>query len=328
MKFGPVPVADAAGCILAHSVPLPDGRLRKGLCLNADDIALLRAAGRRNVIVARLEAGDIGEDDAATRLAASLTADNGDLRVTRAATGRVNVYATRPGVIALDVAALHAFNAVNPMITVATLAQHTRVEVGTMLATVKIIAYAVPEADVVRAADIAIGAIGQALPVFRSATLIETVSPGAKPLKGRDALQTRLSRLGVVLTDPVSVGHGAADIAAALARAPGEVLFILTASATSDVGDVGPTGLIAAGGGLVQFGMPVDPGNLLFLGTLKGKPVIGLPGCARAPALNGADWVMERVICGIDLTPTDFAGMGVGGLLKEIPSRPKPRADI
>lgn len=328
MKFGSVPIADAEGCILAHSVPLPDGRLRKGLCLGVDDIALLRAAGRDEVIVARLEPGDVGEDEAATRLARALTAGQGDLRVTRAATGRVNVYATRPGVIALDVAALHAFNAINPMITVATLPQHMRVDVGTMLATIKIIAYAVPDADVQRAEGAARGAIGQALPTFRTATLIETVLPGAKPLKGRDALQTRLSRFGVGLTDPISVGHTADAIAGALTEAPGEVLFILTASATSDVGDVGPAGLVAAGGDLVQFGMPVDPGNLLFLGVLNGKPVIGLPGCARAPALNGADWVMERVICGIDLTPADFAGMGVGGLLKEIPSRPKPRADI
>ena len=70
----------------------------------------------------------------------------------------------------------------------------------------------------------------------------------------------------------------------------------------------------------------VDPGNLLFLGTLSERPVIGLPGCARAPALNGADWVLARVMCGINVTDADIAAMGVGGLLKEIPSRPQPRA--
>ncbi|WP_108482416.1 hypothetical protein [Oceaniglobus ichthyenteri] len=39
MKFAPVPVDLAEGAILAHSVLLPDGRLRKG-------------AGRENVIIA------------------------------------------------------------------------------------------------------------------------------------------------------------------------------------------------------------------------------------------------------------------------------------
>ena len=73
--------------------------------------------------------------------------------------------------------------------------------------------------------------------------------------------------------------------------------------------------------------MPVDPGNLLFIGDLAGVPVIGLPGCAKSPALNGADWVMERVICGVPVTSADIAAMGVGGLLKESPARGMPRVD-
>ena len=92
--------------------------------------------------------------------------------------------------------------------------------------------------------------------------------------------------------------------------------------------DTAPTGVRAAGGTIVHYGMPVDPGNLLFLGEIAGEAVIGLPGCARSPALNGADWVLERVICGVPVTADDIMGMGVGGLLKEIPSRPQPRAGI
>lgn len=70
---------------------------------------------------------------------------------------------------------------------------------------------------------------------------------------------------------------------------------------------------------------PVDPGNLLFHGQIGTRPVIGLPGCARSAALNGADWVLERLACGIDVTDEMVARMGVGGLLKEIPIRPAPR---
>ena len=72
--------------------------------------------------------------------------------------------------------------------------------------------------------------------------------------------------------------------------------------------------------------MPVDPGNLLILGELDGKPVIGAPGCARSPKENGFDWVLARLMAGIAVTPSDISGMGVGGLLMEIPSRPQPRA--
>ena len=114
-------------------------------------------------------------------------------------------------------------------------------------------------------------------------------------------------------------------MAAALSALPGEMLLILTGSATSDLHDTGPQAVRHAGGRIARFGMPVDPGNLLFHGALQGRPVIGLPGCARSPALNGADWVLERLACGLTVTDDDIAGMGVGGLLKEIAIRPQPR---
>ena len=103
------------------------------------------------------------------------------------------------------------------------------------------------------------------------------------------------------------------------------MVLILTSSATSDIHDTAPAALRLAGGQVSRFGMPVDPGNLLFLGSLKDKPVIGLPGCARSPALNGADWVLSRVACGVACDGDSFAEMSVGGLLKEIPTRPQPR---
>jgi molybdenum cofactor cytidylyltransferase len=106
---------------------------------------------------------------------------------------------------------------------------------------------------------------------------------------------------------------------------PGEIALILTGSATSDLYDTAPQAVRAAGGTVARFGMPVDPGNLLFLGEQAGRPVVGLPGCARSPALNGADWVLERLACGVAVTGDDIAAMGVGGLLKEIPSRPQLR---
>ena len=104
-----------------------------------------------------------------------------------------------------------------------------------------------------------------------------------------------------------------------------DVILILTASATSDPDDTAPNAVRCAGGEVLHFGMPVDPGNLLFLGRLGARPVIGLPGCARSPALNGADWVLERVACGVPVTGADITAMGVGGLLKESPARPHPR---
>ena len=104
-----------------------------------------------------------------------------------------------------------------------------------------------------------------------------------------------------VLSDAVRAASGA------------ELIVILTASATSDPADVAPQALRQAGGVVERFGMPVDPGNLLFPDRLGATPVIGLPGCARSPALNGADRVMQRVICGVPISAMDIAAMGWGG---------------
>jgi len=331
MRFGPVPLSGAEGAILAHSIDTRGGRLRKGLCLGATDIAALSAAGIDEVIVARLDPGDVTEDAAAARIGQALLPDPTGQGLTTgiASTGRVNLHAAGPGVIELSADAVAAMNRVHPMITLATVPPWQRVEAGTMVATIKIISYAVPETALAEAEVAVRGAIRLRAPAFRTAHLIETAIAG-KDLgqKGRLALEGRLDRLGLRLDDREVVAHRAEDLTEALTRAGAEVIFVLTGSATSDPEDVGPAALRAAGGHVERFGMPVDPGNLLFLGHLGERPVIGLPGCARSPALNGADWVLERVLCGVPVTHDDIAAMGVGGLLKEISTRPRPRGEI
>jgi molybdenum cofactor cytidylyltransferase len=193
---------------------------------------------------------------------------------------------------------------------------------------VKIIAYGVPGAAAAEAARLGAGSLRLRSAQYRSAGLVLTEF-GAADARLRDksiaAIETRLIQLGMTLAETRVTGHSTAEIGAALAGLQGEMALLLTASATSDPADVGPEGVRAAGGQITRFGMPVDPGNLLFLGEIGARPVIGLPGCARSPALNGADWVLERVACGLSVTGADIAAMGVGGLLKEIPSRPQPR---
>lgn len=327
MRFGPVPVKEAEGAVLAHSVKLEGGKLKKGLRLAADHLEKLRAAAIDEVIVARLDPDDVTEDAAALRLARALVPDPGaaGLRLTNAFTGRVNLLAEGPGVVELDRARIDALNAVDPMVTLATVPEHHQLDEGGMAATIKIISYAVPEASVARACDLADRAMRLARPVLRSASLIVTEIPGGPGRKGADAVAARVSRLGMEMAAEEMVPHRKNPLAEAIARAPGDMVLILTGSATSDPHDVAPEALRQAGGRVEHFGMPVDPGNLLFLGDLAGRPVIGLPGCARAPALNGADWVLSRLACGIAVTSSDIAGMGVGGLLKEIPMRPMPR---
>src|SRR6185312_1680468 len=104
-----------------------------------------------------------------------------------------------------------------------------------------------------------------------------------------------------------------------------ELVIVFGASAIADRRDVIPAALTGAGGVVQHFGMPVDPGNLLLIGKARGVPVLGAPGCARSPVENGFDWVLMRLLAGLRVARSDLAGMGVGGLLMEIVTRPQPR---
>lgn len=328
MKFGAVSVDDALGAILAHSVKVADGRLRKGLRLGATDLAQLKTAGLRDVTVAQLGPDDVEENQAAARLAKSIVPDIevAGLSISAPFTGRVNLIADAVGVVQIDVAAINALNAVHPMITCATVLPMAQMSKGGLAATIKIISYAVPERELIRACEAARGAMSLSKVVLKTADLIVTdTGAGPDDAKGIQAVEQRLTKLGMGLGKVIRTPHNEVAIADAIAQNQADLVLILTASATSDEQDTAPAGLRYAGGEVTRFGMPVDPGNLLFLGEIRGKPVIGLPGCARSPALNGADWVLERVACGIKVSEADIAAMGVGGLLKEIPQRPQPR---
>src|SRR5205823_12073621 len=102
-------------------------------------------------------------------------------------------------------------------------------------------------------------------------------------------------------------------------------IIVFGASAIADRRDVIPAGVEAIGGKIEHFGMPVDPGNLLLLGNARGRPVLGAPGCARSPKENGFDWVLMRLLAGLPVAREDITGLGVGGLLMEIVTRPQPR---
>lgn len=334
MRFGPLPVAEAEGAILAHTLTAGGRRIRKGQILTAADLAALRLAGIAQVTVARLEAGDIAEDAAALWLARALVPDPAaaGLTLTEPQNGRVNLKAMRHGILDLPAQAVAAVNAVDPAVTLATLGPLARLRPGTLVGTVKIITYAVAQSALQAAAEgwnAAGGAGLRVLPVrLRSAGLLLTSVPGQAPhlaAKGQRAVEARLRALGIALAEAREVPHEAEAIAAALPDLAGEMVLILTGSATSDPADVAPAALVHAGGRLARFGIPVDPGNLLFHGDLAGRPVIGLPGCARSLALNGADWFLERIACGHVPDAAEVAAMGVGGLLKEMPSRPEPR---
>lgn len=330
MKFGPIAIENAEGAILAHATHAGEKRFRKAHRLTAEDLKDLAEAGVREVIAARLEPDDLDEDEAARRIAAACRAANVEARPP--STGRVNIHATEAGVFLVDRKIVDAVNGIDPAITLATLNPYAPVEAGQMVATVKIIPFAVAENLVAQAENACrAGDIFFVRPFApRRVGLIQTTLPGVKASvldKTARITEARLARSASRIAGELRPPHEAEAVARAI-RAQFEdsdILLVFGASAVCDEDDVVPAGIRLAGGDVARVGMPVDPGNLLVLGSLNGKPVLGVPGCARSPKLNGFDWVLDRLLAGMEVRPEDIAGMGVGGLLMEIPTRPQPR---
>jgi molybdenum cofactor cytidylyltransferase len=330
MFFGEVPVSEAEGAVLAHSVTLPGAKFRKGRVLSADDVAALGKAGLAGVTVARHDPDDVAEDEAARRAAAPLV--TATMTVSEPFTGRVNLFAAVDGLVTIDRAAIDRLNAIDEAVTIATLAPDSVVTRGQMIATIKIIPFAAPEAAV--AAWEAAASEARLLDVagFRQprAGMVLSGTDGLKPSVVEKTIRATRDRLAVSGGDLVEIAktdHAIDDVAGEIRRLADmgcELILASGVSAIVDRRDVIPAAIVAAGGEIVHFGMPVDPGNLILLAKIGETAVIGLPGCARSPKLNGFDWILQRCAAGLDVTRADVMRMGAGGLLQE-GSRPMPR---
>jgi len=333
MKFGALPPREAEGAISVHSIRKNGMVLKKGTTIGQAEIAALEAAQVSEIVVARLEPGDVSEDVAAAEIAVAVAGEG--VHVDRAFTGRANVFAEYAGVQVVDRAGVDALNDVDPAITFATLPEFAPVVAGKMIATVKIIPFAVAG----EARDRALAAARAAKPVIRVAPfkvrrvgIISTLLPGLADKVIEKTLKVTAERLapaGAEIVAEKRVPHETQALANALGevlKAGAELVVVFGASAIADRRDVIPAAVEQIGGRIEHFGMPVDPGNLLLLAEAQGRAVLGAPGCARSPKENGFDWILMRLLAGLPIKRHDITGLGVGGLLMEIVTRPQPRA--
>jgi molybdenum cofactor cytidylyltransferase len=334
VKFGAVPVDEAEGGVAVHSIRKGGLVLKKGTPIGRAEIAALKAAGIAEIVVARIEPGDVSEDTAAAEIAAAVAGVG--VRVDRAFTGRANLFAENAGVLVVDKAAIDRLNQVDESITFATLTAFKPVVAGEMIATVKIIPFAVgsKERDAALAVARATAPLVRVAPYrIRKVGIVSTLLPGLaskvieKTLK---VTEERLAPAGAVIVAERRVPHEQSALAKAIEEVLGEgaeLVIVFGASAIADRRDVIPAAVEAIGGRIEHFGMPVDPGNLLLVAAARGRPLLGAPGCARSPKENGFDWVLMRLLAGLEVPREAIMGLGVGGLLMEIVTRPQPREE-
>jgi molybdenum cofactor cytidylyltransferase len=330
----PVAPVDALGATAVHSIRQGDLVLKKGTLIGSKEVAALSAAGVKEIVVARLEPGDVSEDEAAAGIAAAVAGSG--VRIDRAFTGRCNLFAQTAGVLVVDKGGIDRLNRIDEAVTLATLPAFKPVVDGEMIATVKIIPFAVAAS----ARDAALAEAAKAKPVVRIAPykvrklgVVSTLLPGLSPKVVEKTLKITAARIapaGATIVAERRVPHEQQALTRAIEdvlKAGAELVIVFGASAIADRRDVIPMAIEAVGGKIEHFGMPVDPGNLILIGKLGDASVLGAPGCARSPKENGFDWVLMRLLAGLPVSRADITGMGVGGLLMEIVTRPQPRSE-
>ena len=332
MIFGEFPPQQCKDSILAHTLKLPQKTIKKGSILSNTELELIEQANIEKIWVAKLEENDLHENEAATNLANALC--NEQCVADVAFTGRVNLFSTISGIFCPNIDIINSFNRIDPAITLATLQSFTPVPANKMVATVKIIPFAVNNQLVQNALKLLdtnktvleiapykshkIGVISTLLPSLKESVISKTIK----------TLELRLKGTNSTIDWDLRIPHTIADLAkniAFLRDQNADLIVIFGASAITDKADVIPVAIEKSGGTVRHFGLPVDPGNLLLLAELNDTKIIGAPGCARSPKENGFDWVLHRTLAGIEIESSMLTGLGVGGLLMDIMSRPVPR---
>ncbi|MBI3524910.1 MAG: NTP transferase domain-containing protein [Betaproteobacteria bacterium] len=321
MKFGQFPIAVAQGVRLAHTLRLPGRVLRKGCVLSANDLADLRAAGIHEVTGARLATDESDEDSAAAEAAAIVAGAN--LKPQLAAKGRCNLKATVAGVLMVDVATINQSNCIDEALTIGTLPPWTVVRVGEVTATVKTIPFAVQRSTLAAWRAGMTGGFPLRVAPFvphRAALICSTAAGDTDKLlaKTRAVVRSRIEALGSDLAINLSCLHEVAPLHEAIDQAlagGAQLIMIAGASVSKDRGDTVPAAIVAAGGEILHFGMPVEPGNMLLYARIGEVPVLNLPGCARSRRTNGLDWMLHRLLAKLPVSAADIMGMGVGGLI-------------
>jgi hypothetical protein len=326
MKFGPVPVQESAGKLLAHNLPRPDGRgfFRKGKLLRMEDVQLLSTQGHRSIYVAEIEPGDVEENQAALKVAQMAVGEG--LRIRSSSQGRVDLAAAGDGIVRIDPVRLAQINDCDGIAFATGYSLRFAVKNQTV-ATIKIIPYALPDSTLDQINRIARkGPVIELKPlVSRPVGIVLTGHPDNQehlrkgfglPLRRR-VEASRSQVMEVAFCPFVDDGDEArlAGILCDQVKQGAQLILIGGETSIMDPNDVVPLAIRCAGGSIVSLGAPVEPGNLLMLAYLDSVAVMGAPGCARGRAKNVVDWVLPALLAGHHLTRGDIIGLGYGGYI-------------
>jgi hypothetical protein len=311
-----------AGSILARDLKVGGARWAKGRRLSADDLLALAATEPDDPVTVLVpEAGELHEDDAALRLAASVAGPG--LAVRGPNQSRVDLIAEAHGVANVRIADLERVNRIDPL-EVFTVFDGQVVEAGDLVASVKVAPHIVDAATVeagARVADFGSRPLVWVAPFIpsRVGVIVKESVRGVARDRFESSVRAKILGLGSEIEDIRYVDDDADAVELAMAafvRRSDPLELILTAGAAStDPLDACFVAIAALGGRIVRRGVPAHPGSMLWLARIGRTAILGLPTCGAYSKATAADLLLPRLLSGEDASERTVAKLGHGGIL-------------
>lgn len=320
-----IPTTEAVGHVLCHDLTqiivgvTKDARFRKGHVVTEEDIPVLLSMGKENLYVWEKSPGMLHEDEGAEILCAATMNDG--MKRSEPKEGKIELTASRDGLLEIDVERLHRINALGDVM-IATRSNHTPLRFGQKIAGMRVIPLLIDEKKMEQVKKIADASspVLSLLPYrVRNCTIIVT---GNEVLKGlitdtfSPVVSKKLAEYGVETLDVVQSGDDTQRIVDGIHRAVdrGAEMVVCTGGMSVDPDDKTPKAIKESGARIVSYGAPVLPGAMFLLSYIGSVPVLGLPGCVMYAKRTIFDLMLPRVLARTVITADDIAALGNGGL--------------
>jgi hypothetical protein len=326
-----IKVADAVGTKLAHDITeirpgeFKGPAFRKGHTVCDEDICHLQRLGKNRLYLIDLAEDEIHENEAAAILAEALAGEGIEWE-NAPQEGKIKLVAERNGLLAINTAALAAFNMVEEVMC-ASLHNHTLVKKGELVAATRAIPLVMKRTPIERAAAIARqnGSVLSVRKLRRAKTGL--LITGNEVYHGliEDRFAPILTQKITALGSEVAAQEFAPDDADMISQAissfleQGCDLILLSGGMSVDPDDVTRHGIRLAGATEFNYGAAALPGAMFLMAYLGGVPLIGIPACGLHHRITVLDLVLPRVLAGERIGKKDLAFLGHGGLCRDCP---------
>ena len=316
---------DAIGQVLCHDITqiIPgvtkDAVFRKGHIITEEDIPVLLSVGKEHIYIWEKDEHMLHENEAAQILYAMCR--NEHMHPSEVKEGKIEVSADCDGLLKIDREKLKKVNGLGEMM-IATRHGNTCVKEGDKLAGTRIIPLVIEKEKMERAKAVCQdGSILTLKPLHGKKVAILTT--GSEVYHGRiedkftPVLVEKLKEYNceMIFHEVYDDDHEAITKGCLQAIEQGAELVLCTGGMSVDPDDQTPGAIKQTGARIVSYGAPVLPGAMFLLGYFDdGTPVMGLPGCVMYAGATIFDLALPRIAAGVEMTRTDFAVMGEGGL--------------